>query len=71
MSGSPIIGSEFDTAGRPIARFVVGLHLRSGIPDDAHSTDSDCGYYPGYNIGLALPAEILQYVTHQNGEGMK
>ena len=63
LSGSPIIGSDFDSSGKPLRRFVVGLHLRSGAPVGAYQFDADCGSYPGFNIGLALSAEILQRVT--------
>jgi V8-like Glu-specific endopeptidase len=68
MSGSPIIGSDFDMTGKPLRRFVVGIHLRSGVPDPAHENDSDCGSYPNFNIGLALPAEILDRVNQSSSE---
>jgi hypothetical protein len=61
LSGSPIIGSDLDpSTGKP-RLFVVGLHLRSGIPDPTYESKSDCGSYPGFNIGLALNDEILQH----------
>jgi hypothetical protein len=65
LSGSPIIGSDFDSTGRPLRRFVVGLHLRSGVPDDTYQLNADCGSFPDFNIGLALHPEILQHVTRQ------
>jgi hypothetical protein len=63
MSGAPIIGSDpAPSADKPPKLFVTGLHLRSGAPDLAHQDDADCGDYPAYNIGLALPADVLRRV---------
>jgi hypothetical protein len=68
LSGSPIILSDFDPTGSPVRRFIVGLHLRSGTPDDPYQLNADCGSYPGFNIGLALPSEVLQHVTTADAE---
>jgi hypothetical protein len=58
MSGSPIIGEQHIADGSR-KLFVFGIHLRTGAPDDAHRTDADCGAFPGINIGLALPQDVL------------
>jgi Trypsin len=64
MSGSPIIGADFDQSlGRPTSLFVVGIHLRSGIPEAPYEFDSDCGAYPDLNIGLALPDHTMQLIN--------
>jgi hypothetical protein len=68
LSGAPIIGSDFDATGTPLRRFVVGLHLRSGTPEDPYQLNADCGSYPDFNIGLALPAEVLKHVDAAGAE---
>jgi hypothetical protein len=64
MSGAPIISYDgpASTDGPP-RLFVVGLHIRGGTPDLAHSNDADCGYYGEYNIGLALSPHVLERVA--------
>jgi hypothetical protein len=58
MSGAPIIGSDFDpSSGLPPKLFVFGLHIRSGLSVPPYEFDSDCGNYPGFNVGLVLPKE--------------
>jgi V8-like Glu-specific endopeptidase len=61
MSGAPIIGEEHALDGSR-ALFVFGMHLRTGVPDQAHLLDADCGTYPGFNVGLALPDHLLQHI---------
>jgi len=63
MSGSPIIGADYDPSlNRPKSLFIIGLHLRSGLPVSPYEATSDCGSYPDLNIGLALPNYILQRI---------
>src|SRR5581483_1998749 len=51
MSGAPIVG--YDPATQQL--LVGGIHLRSG-PEPR----PECGNQQGFNVGVTLPAEILQ-----------
>jgi hypothetical protein len=61
MSGAPLIGEEHAADGSRVL-FVFGMHLRTGVPDNTHLLDADCGSYPGFNVGLALPERVLKKV---------
>jgi hypothetical protein len=60
LSGSPILGADHVTGSHDKPRlFVVGIHLRSGAAVLGHQFDSNCGDYVDYNIGIALPEDLL------------
>jgi hypothetical protein len=61
MSGAPIISAQVGPDGKPRTLFVVGIHLRSGATDSA-----DCGSYGGYNVGIALPSDVLNFIVAQS-----
>jgi V8-like Glu-specific endopeptidase len=64
LSGSPILGVDYvPTSHEKPKLFVVGIHLRSGAASLGHEFDSNCGSYMDYNVGIALPADLIEKVN--------
>jgi hypothetical protein len=61
MSGAPILAwREPISAGEKLRFFVIGIHLRNGM--DHAGRAGGCGERRGFNIGIRIPARVLQYI---------
>ncbi|BCH04690.1 hypothetical protein MesoLj131b_66890 [Mesorhizobium sp. 131-2-5] len=70
MSGAPIIASTRakELGGVPTFR-VIGIHLRNGgFSEDDRATG--CGYHHPFNVGIKIPASVLDaiYPVQANGQ---
>ncbi|RWD66155.1 MAG: trypsin-like serine protease [Mesorhizobium sp.] len=67
MSGAPIIASTRPSVLGGVPTFhVIGIHLRNGF-----GRTSDCGQHYPYNVGIKIPASVLDAIFPVQANGQR